>query len=304
MKHKLIIVIFSFIFSIIVWGSITLSDQFYSSYDLNVKVVNTPNGYSCGIINPKTLTVKLKAKGWQLLALNLNPISDFMVSTSKDSGNLTVDAYDQIQENTWIGSGTTIIDISPRNIGLKVERIQLKKLKVIANTDISFQSGYGLAKPVKVYPDSILVAGPKSLIEKMSSIKTKYVSLSSLDSKIKYITELADLDGFEYQQNKVELTLDVQRIVDNMFNGIKVSVSNIPPDRDIVLIPNSISCSLRGGINIVGKITPEQISATLDYRDIILDTLETVRPKITIPPNTELLFVKPEELRYIIKKFE
>ena len=58
----------------------------------------------------------------------------------------------------------------------------------------------------------------------------------------------------------MELTFDVQRIVEKSFEGIKVVINDIPDDRNIVLIPNTIDCSLRGGINILGKITPDQIT--------------------------------------------
>lgn len=304
MKHKIVIIILSLIFSIFIWGYITLSDQFYSSYNLNLKVINSPKGYVCGVVNPPALAVKLKARGWHLLNLNLNSSSEFIVSASGDSGSIAVDAYDQISENAWLSSGVTIIDISPRNIFFNIEKLEIKKLKVEANVDLTFQPGFGLATPIKIFPDSVLVAGPKSIIEKTSSIKTQEVLSASLDHKTKIITELESLSGFEYQQKNVELTFDVQRIVDNLFEGIKVSVKNIPGDRDIVLIPNTINCSLRGGINIIGKITPDQIIATLDYKDIVLDTLESIKPRIIIPSNTELLYTKPEELRYIIKKFE
>jgi hypothetical protein len=304
LKHKLPIIILSFIFAIVVWGSITLSDQFFSSYNYRVRVINTPEGYVCGMINPNTISIKVKAKGWQLLNLNLNPSSEFLVSARGDSGIIKVDAYDQIPENSWLGSGVTIIDMSPRNISLNVEKIAFKKLKVIANTELKFQTGFGLATPIKIDPDSILAAGPKSIIKGLNSIETKKVILSSIDNKINFITELQELPGFEYQQNKVDLTLDVQRIVDNTLDGIKVKVENIPPDRDVVLIPNIISCGLRGGTNIIGKVSPDQINATIAYRDIIMDTIGALKPKITIPPNTQLIFTKPEELRYIIKKFE
>ncbi|HMN48616.1 MAG TPA: hypothetical protein PKD67_05745 [Ignavibacteriaceae bacterium] len=304
MKHKILVIFSSFIFALLVWGSITLSDQFYSSYDFHIKVVNNPTGYVCGITNPEFVAIKLKAKGWQLLNFNLNPPSDFLVSAHNDSGLIKVDAYDQIAENPWLSSGITIIDILPRSLSLFVEKMEFKKVKVEANADLKFQKGFGLATPIKIYPDSIIVAGPKSIIAKTTSIKTNLVSYASLDNPTSVITELGNLPGFQYQQKNVHLTLDVQRIVDNVFEGIKVAVKNIPPDRDVVLIPNIINCSLRGGINIIGKISNDQINAWIDYRDIVLDTLGSLKPKLTIPPNTQLLFTKPEELRYIIKKFE
>lgn len=304
MRHKIVLIFFSFVFAVLVWGSITLSDQFYNFYELPVKVINTPKGYVCGITDPPVVTIKLKAKGWQLLNLGLNPTSEFLVSADDDSGKLSVNSYNQIPENAWLGKGISNIDILPKSISLIVEKIEYKKIKVEANTDVSFQQGYGLATPIKVYPDSIIVSGPKSVIEKTFLIKTQLVSFESLDSKKKIITTLKNIPGFKFQQNYVELTFDVQRIVDNTFDGIKVLVKNLPVDRDVVLIPNTISCTLRGGIDIIGKINANQIQAFVNYRDVVMDTIGALKPQIIIPPDTELLFTKPQDIRYFIKKFE
>lgn len=303
MRSKIILIVTSLIFAIIIWGSITLSDQFFSSYVFNVKVINTPPGYVCGATVPQKIDVKIRSKGWQLLNLNINPNSEFLVSAGGDSGIINIDAYNQISENGWLGSGVSIIDINPRTITLNVEKVAYKKLKVEPDTELNFQDGFGLATPIKVYPDSILTAGPKSLIEKTNSIKTRLVTKKMLDRKTTLVTELQNVQGFEYQRTKVELRLDVQRIVDDLFDGVRVTVNNIPPDRDVVLIPNIISCNLRGGINIIGKITPDQIKAYINYSDVVLDTVGALKPNIIVPANTKLLFVKPEELRYIIKKF-
>lgn len=304
MKNKIYIIIFSVVFSIFIWGSITLSDQFYSSMDFSVKVVNQPNGYSCGVINPNKISVKLKAKGWQLLTLILGSQTEYLVSADRDSGLITVDPFREIDENYWLSKGLSVTEINPRQISFKVEKVKVKRLKIEAETDISFSKGYGLATPIKIYPDSVLVLGPSSVLDKITTIKTKVLKLSSLDSKIKVFTDIEEQEGFQLENNKVELTFDIQRIVEKTFDDIKINIEGMPNDRDIVLIPNSIQCSLRGGINILGKINPNEISAYIDYREIIYDTLGSVHPKIEIPQNTQLIFIKPARLNYIIKKFE
>lgn len=304
MKNKIYIIILSVVFSIFIWGSITLSDQFYSSMDFSVKVVNQPNGYSCGVINPNKISVKLKAKGWQLLTLILGSQTEYLVSADRDSGLITVDPFSEIDENYWLSKGLSVAEINPRQISFKVEKVKVKRLKIEAETDISFSKGYGLATPIKIYPDSVLVSGPSSVLDKITTIKTKVLKLSSLDSKIKVLTDIEEQKGFQLENNKVELTFDIQRIVEKTFDDIKINIEGMPNDRDIVLIPNSIHCSLRGGINILGKINPNEISASVDYREIVYDTLGSVQPKIVIPKNTQLMFIKPARLNYIIKKFE
>jgi len=303
-KNKINIIIFSVLFSLLIWGSVTLSEQFYSVKDFKIKIVNEPKGYSSGTIDPENISIKLKAKGWQLLTLGLGPKYEYLVSADNDSGKITIDPFNEVDENTWLSSGLSITEISPRQISFNVEKLKYKKLKIEAETDILFSDGYGLATPIKIYPDSVLVAGPSSVLDKISALKTKTVNLSSLDSKIKIITDIEEPKGFQLEQNKVELTFDVQRIVEKIFENIKVSINGMPQDRHIVLIPNVINCSLRGGINILGKINPNEISASIDYREIVYDTLGSVQPKIVIPQNTELVFTKPVRLNYIIKEFE
>jgi len=303
-KNKIYLIILSVLFSILIWGSVTLSEEFYSTMDFNIKIVNQPSGYTCGIINPEKISVKLKAKGWQLLTLGIGSKQEYSVSADKDSGVITVDPFNEINENSWLISGLSITEISPREISFKVEKLKFKRLKIEAATDISFSDGYGLGTPIKVYPDSVLVAGPSSVLEKISTIKTNLVKLSSLDNKLKLVTNLEEPKGFQLEQENVELTFDIQRIVEKTFENIKVNIVGMPSDRDIVLIPNNISCSLRGGINILGKINPNEISASIDYREIVYDTLGSIQPKIVIPKNTQLIFIKPVRLNYIIKKFQ
>ena len=304
MKSKINIIILSVLFSILIWGSVTLSDQFFSSKEFVVKVVNQPTGYTCGIINPEKISVKLKAKGWQLLTLGLGSQSEFLVSADNDSGMIKVDPINEIDENTWLNTGLSITEINPRQITFNVEKLSYKKLKIEAATDVTFSEEFGLATPIRIYPDSVLVAGPSSLLDKTSAIKTKPVTLSSLDSKIKIITEIEEPTGFQLEQNRAELTFDVQRIVEKTFENVKVKIEGLPKDRDVVLIPNNINCSLRGGINILGKINSEEITASVDYREIVYDTLGSVQPKIVLPKNTQLVFIKPVRLNYIIKTFD
>lgn len=304
MKNKISIIIFSVIFSILIWGSITLSEQYFSYKEFNIKVINQPTDYTCSIINPPTVSVKLKGQGWQLLSLIVGNKSDYFVSADNDSGNIKLDPFNEINENTWIGSRFNVVEITPKIVSFYVEKIKYKKLKVEPDTNLTFSDGYGLASQIKIYPDSIVVAGPHNILEKKSSIRTNLVSLSSMDTKTKIIVDIEDIQGIRTERNKIELTFDVQRIVEKSFKDIKVEITDIPDDRDIVLIPNTIECSLRGGINILGKITPEQISASVKYSDIVYDTLGSIQPKVNLLENTQLVFVKPSRLNYVIKKFE
>ena len=115
--------------------------------------------------------------------------------------------------------------------------------------------------------------------------------------------EFIDLPGTIYGTDFVTVTFDIQRIVDKQFDDITVDVLDVPPDRDVVLLPNKVSFGVRGGIDILGKLDKSQFESFVFYRHVVLDTLGNVIPQVRIPKNTNLLYLKPQRLRYVIKKF-
>ncbi len=167
MKNKIGIIIFSVVFSILIWGSVTLSDDFFTSDNFKIKVINQPAGYACGVINPDNVSIKLKGKGWQLLSLALGVKNDFALSADSDSGLIQIDPINDVSENNWIGSGLSIIEINPRNVSLNVERIIFKKLKVTSETDLSFSDGYGLSNTYRFYPGFGTSCWTKSILDKI-----------------------------------------------------------------------------------------------------------------------------------------
>lgn len=303
MKKNFYIIIISVLFSITVWVSIALSDEYYSIYKLPIAIIDLPSGYTVGNDLPETITVRLKGDGWKLMSFELGSSKFFFVSVKGDSGLITANLLNNVENNPWFTAGINILDITPKSLRIVVEPIAEKKLKIIPELNLDFKEGYSLASKVSVQPDSILVRGPTSVIRRMETFRTKEITLKNLDQKTTFLAELEELRGFETEQKFVSITLDVQRIVENSVSDIPVNVINKPVNVDVILIPNTISCTFRGGVNILGKVTLTDIIATVDYNTVISDTLGFVRPEIQSPENINLLSVKPDKLKYVIKKY-
>lgn len=302
MKKKIHIIVIAFLFSSILWISITLTEEYYTTYQVPLRVVNTPYGYTLASDLPSEISIKIKGIGWRLTGIGIGSESFFNVSARNDSGRIAANLYANLVENPWLSSDVSVIDISPDTVSFMVERITSKKLKVVPDIDITFRTGFGLASEVKVIPDSVVVFGPKSLIANLHSIKTRKVNLKTLDNLTKIKLPFNN-DMLSTNTAVVEATLDVQRIVDKEIENIRVEVLDVPEDRDVVLLPNTINCLVVGGINVLGRLSSSDFSAYVHYRDVLLDTIGTVAPELTTPENVEIISQKPDRLRYIIKKF-
>jgi len=302
-RKKLNIFIASVIFAIILWGSISLSDIFYTNVDVKLTLTNFPQGYTTGSPLPEKIQLRVKGQGWRLVSINVGPETEFRVSVGGDSGRINISLYNYIESNRWLLSDVEIINILPDSIRFFVERIISKKLPVNSGLELEFKPGYGLASNIIFKPDSVVVTGPFSLLRKMNQIKTVDKSLSPLDSRTEIEVNLPRMNGFVYNVNLIEVILDIQRIVDKQFDNIEVNVLDIPPRKEVVLLPNKIGFNVRGGIEILGKLKPEQFRAFVRYQSLVQDTTGSVIPFLELPKNVTLQFVKPDRLRYVIRAF-
>jgi YbbR domain-containing protein len=303
MKKKIHIITASIIFAIILWGSVSLSNDFFASYEIPIKVVNFPQGYTLSTPLPHKISIKVKGQGWKLIGVNLNAEPEYIISSNNDSGRHNINLQNFLSENQWLSSDVEIIDITPDTISFFVERIMSKKVAVEPIIEVEFRPGYSFASNPRIEPDSITIQGPVSSVQKLNSITTEKIALKDLNDFTIQEVSVQHKPGFTFSENNLKLTLDVQKIVDKNFEDITVEVLDVPRDREVLLLPNKVSVGLRGGINILGKANPQDIRLYVNYRDVVLDTLGSIVPKAELPENLRLLYLKPERLRYIIKKF-
>src|ERR1035437_1466652 len=170
MNKKINIIIVSLIFSTILWVSISLSNEYYASIKVNLKVIDLPEGYTTGSNLPSNMVIKLKGKGWKLAAQSLGAEADFFVSAKYDSGKINLNLYNSLSDNRWLANDVEVININPDTVSFRVEKIASKKMKILPNLNLTFRQGYGLAEPVYIYPESTVVYGPWSVIKNINSL--------------------------------------------------------------------------------------------------------------------------------------
>ncbi len=133
MKKNLHIIIISIIFSIILWVSISLSNDYYATFKIPLKLVNFPEGYTIGSKIPDDISVKLKGEGWKLAALKLGRETDYVVATGKETGKRFINLYNYLVDNQWLSSDIEVIDISPDTLSYEVEKIASTRAEMVPN---------------------------------------------------------------------------------------------------------------------------------------------------------------------------
>ncbi|NWF90472.1 MAG: YbbR-like domain-containing protein [Ignavibacteriaceae bacterium] len=305
MKHNLYFIILSVLISCVLWASISLTNEYNTKIKLPIKFTNVPDGYVTTSLTAQNVNLTVKGRGWNLLNAILVSKNDFNVdlgnkAKKKDVVNLNSFA----SENTWLTSKLQILDINPSTLAYSLERIAYAKVKLVPHLKVEFKPGYGLGSDIIVVPESVLISGPAQKISEIKEYPTEVLEIHKLSEKTEREVGIQAFPELNSDVKKATITLDVQRIVEKTFDNIPIKILEIPTDRDVVLFPNKIQVSLRGGIDVLGKLSKEKIFASVYYRNVVLDSTGTILPNVSIPKHTELVYIKPDKLKYIIKKFK
>lgn len=302
MKKNLPSIIVSLLLATGAWIFITLSGEFYLNYRIPIAYTNLPSNLVVDNSLPREVDFKLKGSGWKFISLYFSDDNIFTVPVSQDSINSGVNLFSLLDQNTWLSSEFTIIDIYPSRLSIKTEEVDLAVKPVVPDLILEFEEGFGLASKVKITPERIRIKGSAKLTGSIRSLKTQRTTLTGLKEKTVIEVSLDQIDGIEFQPNKVVVEIDVQKIADREIEGVHMTIIDGPRDQEIVLVPDEVSVVVRGGIDRIGAIKPEEIRALLNYSEMIRDSSGTAVPNIVLPDNINFIDVKPGRIRYIIKQ--
>ncbi len=301
MKNKIITISLITLFSIILWGFITLSKEYNYRIKSEIKIESQNPEFQVINEGAKFVDLKLKGKGLALFKIALGKTPDFKVNLTSNENNQVL-LGDFIEENNWITHEILVDEITPQIVKFKIEKVASKTVKIIPDVKIETKSGYMISSKIELTPDTVRISGPKSLVNKIKNIKTQYFEFNNIEQNIEQIIELEKIPNLNYKKQKVKISFDVQQIVDKIFSNIKVHTVSVPMDRHLIIYPSKIKVVLRGGIDFLSKLPNDSINASIKYLDAVIDSTGTLAPEIKIPKFSKFIRTIPDRLEYIIKR--
>jgi len=300
---KILKISLSVLFSIILWGFVSLSRDYFSTFEIPLEIINVPKGYAVGFKSNSKVSITVKGQGWMLAPFSFGQKNKYIVSVDGKKGVIKKDIRNDLEKNIWIPSNIQVVQISPESIDLQIEKVIKKSVKIVPDISFKFDNGFGLTSDVEIKPKEVIISGPKSVVKKIDKVSTKFIEFNNLDKNYFGSIELKKIPNILFEHNFINIKFDVQKIVENTYKDIPVIVNRIPPKQELVLIPNKIDVVLRGGIKLLSKLTSNDIKAWVNFSQAIKDTLGTLKPNIKIPKGLTFLSSKPERLSYTIKQY-
>lgn len=303
-KFKYHIVIASLLLSVVLWVSLNLNQPYEIEKTIPIKInVSKPYAVSGNI--PTNLEVKFKGVGWNLVRLftSLNLEFNYDV-TARNNEQYIILTKSYLENSLGSSQNVSIAAVYPETLYVKIENYEEKYVKLMPFISVECREGYQVVGKPVIEPDSIKIGGAVDVLRNLRFINTQKQVFTNVNASIIKNVNVSDsLSNLLWRsQSEVKLTINVELTAEKEFTNIELKVPNVHPDKEVLLIPQSVSIQLKGGVNQLSAVDVSKINAFIDFSSILADTTGALSPRFELPEGCVVTSVKPDKIQYVIKK--
>jgi YbbR domain-containing protein len=303
MRKNIFIYISSLIFAIILWMYINLN----LVYNISVSIpldIKLSKVQAIASDLPNSVDVSIKGKGWDLLGVILSKNLKLNIDLTNYKKDTKINIAQSVNELLSLSSNVLILSVNPDIVEINFDNITSKMVKVKNLLNVVPKDGFIIIGNPKVTPDSVKISGAISVIGKIKFLPTEQISVLNVNSGFTKTVNIFDTlnNIVKIEPKTVTVTYDIELSAEKNYEEINVLISNIPQDKEVLLIPPKLKIYLRGGVEQLAKINPEEIFAGIEFKQIENDSLGYVSPKISLPVDVTVIKYEPQKFQYIIKK--
>ncbi len=290
--------------SIVLWLSLNLNQTYEIEKTIPIKFnINKPFAVSGNI--PVYLDVKFRGVGWNLIRLFTSFDLEFTYDVNaKKRDQFMIITKDYLDNNMGLTRNLQISSVYPETLYVNIENYEEKYVKLHPKLFINCMEGYQVVGKPVIEPDSLKIGGAFDILKSLNHLNTKTLVFDNVNASISRNITLSDslTNILWLSQNEFKLKINIEPVADKEFSNIEIKVSQVPEDKEVLLIPQNLNIRLKGGVNQLSSIEQASIKAQINYSSILADTTGSLKPYFDIPDGCTIISVKPETIQYVIKK--
>jgi hypothetical protein len=303
-KKRFRLILASIVFGSLVWLSVAMREQYTISVAAPLAVTDIPDGWAIRTSVPPSVQLKFRGEGWRLAGFLLGSPPRLDVAYAASTADVHIVTSGTVADRFAVRTGIEFLGMTPDTLVIGTDRRSTKIIPVVPDLSLSFREGYGQVGTVMVTPESIMVAGARSVVEGITSWKTEPTVFADVKGPIDAQVPLMQNQAapLTLSTGSIHLTVNVQPFAEKTLTGIPVEVDSVPPPREVILIPPRVELVVRGGIKQLSSITANDFRVAVAFQAIEADTTGAVPYVITGPEEIQIVRRKPDRLQHIVRK--
>ena len=296
--------LFFLLLSFTFWTSTKLSNTYIVEESFSIIWTNIPNGIIPSSENQQ-MNVSISASGIEILIYRLINksinISLSQADFSGEKGLIDLRGQDFFIKKQFF-ENTKLNILNPLFLEFKFSRLEEKVFTVVPQIEINLRAGYLIDSSLKVTPDSILVRGPKSILDTLNSIQSESIIADDLYENFRKKVSLRSIPEIQLSESKVTVEVAVSRYTEKEFL-LNVEVINLPLGTRVKLFPPKAKVRVTLPLSLLRTIKASDFNLVVDYNNIFKDAekkLDLIM--IRRPSSVKKVILEPKKVNYLIRK--
>lgn len=307
-RKQLPIFLFLLALSTLFWILTVLSKDYTTTVHYEADFVDLPDDKL--FIEDKNVDLHLQviAPGFTILAHRLSFRKHLPLSVStfipKKKGNkwnyywLGKQSISQLQE--VLPTNMQLLHVQPNRIDVLLDEKAERVLPVQIKTDLSYKDLFRQKEPIKLEPSTIVISGPKAVVEVFSSISTETLKIDDINTNSSGTINIEPLNHSEinYSLSKVSWELKVEQFTEGEMT-LPLSIKNVPKGYEIKLFPDEVTVNYLVSLDKFDLVKKEMFATSVNFDNTKKRLpIELVRQADFV----ENVRVKPDKVEYFLIK--
>jgi len=275
----------------------------YTNWPANKILVNNPPDHFILRANSFGFTI-LRYKlslAFSPLIFNVNEFTNKKLESSLKSEYALPTAQFISMLSEQVSNELNITDIHPDTLIFLFDKVITRKVKVRPNVSFELKQQHFLNDAIRTIPDSILVSGPRSIMDTLSFIGTSYQHYKDVDHTIRQNIPLKEYKNIVMNTSRVLLEIPVEEFTEKQVL-IPVTIVDLPDSTHINLFPDKVNVSFMIALSRFKEVKPGDFRVSVNFQDI-KNKADMLRLSIEAQPSfVRSVSVSPEQIEYLIEK--
>jgi len=294
--------LFSLLIALFLWFYVVTDNYFTHTIKIPLYLVNKPKGFILTHTVPENVSVEVKGNGKDIIRFiySKKRILINLKDTQKTKiFNLSVDMIEGVPQNSRV---RPVRIVSPKNIKIELDKFAAKKVPIKPCISLIPLDGYIQVGDIFLDPDSVVISGPQSQLNKIKSIPTDSVTykriIKDFSKEVSLIRPKNNI--IRLSCKKIKFKAHFQRIGERIFQHIPIEIVNIPPGVSAMVVPSTLTLKLQAGVGVLSGLDKSMIKAKIDFRSIKKYSNKKLRAVIELPDNIITYEAKPQFFEIIV----
>ncbi len=274
-KSKVPIFLICLSISLFIWLMIKMSQDYTKEIIFPISYSNPPQEQILTKSLDTVVLLKLNSRGFDLMNLtffkrkktiNINLAGKRINKNRYSLGNYILTENIKYQIRQQIDFTDKVIEILPDTLHFILEDISTKEIKVISNIEYSLKTQHQVYGDIHIYPESVIISGPPSLIDTITSVKTSKINFNELDKSVKtkvHISPPISNNNLNLSHDSVEISIPIEKFTEGVVN-VPIEIKG-PPERPIKLFPENAKITYLIALKDFTSFKTEMISAGIQF---------------------------------------